>query len=81
MGSLQPATPVAALLRPPCRRPGHPCEVKQAMPERMRIVRYLNLLSLLSGIGLGFVFAAAPGCAPECAEEDYTECTSQPGLR
>lgn len=51
------------------------------MPERMRIVRYLNLLSLLSGIGLGVVFAAAPGCAPECAEDDYTECTSQPGLR
>lgn len=47
-------------------------------------MRYLNLLSLSAGLGLGVISAAAPGCAPDCAsitEDDYTECTSHPGLR
>jgi len=47
-------------------------------------MRHLNLLWLLSGLGLGALGAAAPGCAPDCpgiTEDDYTECTSSAGLR
>lgn len=45
---------------------------------------YLNLLSLVAGLGLGVISAAATGCAPECpgvTEDAYSECTSRAGLR
>lgn len=45
-------------------------------------MRTINLLSLLAGLGLGALSAAAPGCTPDCSGVDeYTECTSRSGLR
>ena len=45
-------------------------------------MRYLNLLTLLAGLGLGALTAATPGCGQDCSGvTDYVACTSTPGLR
>jgi hypothetical protein len=49
-------------------------------------VRHVNWLMLLVGLGLGGASAVIlDGCAPSCGglleEQEYTECTSRPGLR